>query len=59
VLTHAYGESGRSATITTAKDAVVNRDTSLFSTRAGYIKATSASSAAKPPPKKNPTAGDE
>ena len=55
MLTHAYGESGRSATITTAKDAVVNRDTSLFSTRAGYIKAN----APAPTTKKNPsTDGD-
>lgn len=38
MLTHAYGERGRDAKITTAKDEVVNRDTSLYSTRAGYIR---------------------
>jgi len=37
MLTHAYGEKGRNAQITTAKDAVVARDTSLYSTRSGYV----------------------
>lgn len=37
MLTHAYGEKGRDAKITTAKDAVVAKDTSLMSTRSGYV----------------------
>ena len=39
MLTHAFGEKGRNAQITTAKDAVVARDTSLYSTRSGYVTA--------------------
>lgn len=46
MLTHAYGEKGRNAQITTAKDAVVARDTSLYSTRSGYV--TSDKSKKKP-----------
>jgi pre-mRNA-splicing factor 18 len=37
MLTHAYGEKGRDVKITTAKDAVVAKDTSLMSTRSGYV----------------------
>ena len=39
MLTHAYGEKGRAAKITTAKDEVVRKDTSLMSTRSGYVAA--------------------
>ena len=37
MLRHAYGEKGRDAVITTAKDQVVAKDTSLMSTRSGYV----------------------
>lgn len=37
MLTHAYGEKGRGAVITTAKDQVIAKDTSLMSTRSGYV----------------------
>ncbi|CAL50422.1 Splicing factor motif [Ostreococcus tauri] len=39
MLTHAYGEKGRNAVITTAKDEVIAKDTSLMSTRSGYVAA--------------------